>query len=270
MTVLVIGEALVDVVSRDGGEPSPTLAGRRSTSRSGWPASTSRRGLAAQIGAGRLTGICCASTSHHADVQLDLLEPAPGSARRRAQARLAADGSARLHVRPGLGSRPRCPTPPASRPCTSVRSGRLSSPGRRWVAGMAVGRRRLWVSRCSYDPNVRLAVEPDVTVWQRSVRRDRAHASIVKLSAEDAAALLPGEDLRELGVPVGRRPGDRRGHPGRRRRDRRASADLVVGAAGGRPRRRHDRGRRRVHGRDAVVVRDVRLADRPASSTRPS
>ncbi len=45
----------------------------------------------------------------------------------------------------------------------------------------------------SYDPNVRLTVEPDHAVWRRTFEAIAPHASIIKMSDEDARVLFPGE-----------------------------------------------------------------------------
>lgn len=41
----------------------------------------------------------------------------------------------------------------------------------------------------SLDPNIRLAVEPDVAMWQRQVDRFRVHVHLIKTSIEDLEAL---------------------------------------------------------------------------------
>jgi fructokinase len=42
----------------------------------------------------------------------------------------------------------------------------------------------------SFDPNVRLTVEPDVDRWRQAVDRFRAHAHMIKVSEEDIANLF--------------------------------------------------------------------------------
>jgi len=41
----------------------------------------------------------------------------------------------------------------------------------------------------SLDPNIRLAVEPDVALWRRQVERFRRHAHLIKTSIEDLEAI---------------------------------------------------------------------------------
>ena len=56
----------------------------------------------------------------------------------------------------------------------------------------------------AYDINVRLNVEPDVAVWQRTVEAMLAHTHLLKLSREDAEHLLgPGfARLTNPGLPA--------------------------------------------------------------------
>lgn len=194
MTVLVIGEALVDVVSRDGGEPQLHAGGSPFNVAVGLARLDVPTRLAAQIGPDAY-GDLLREHLHHADVQLDLLEPAPERTST-AQAQLAADGSASYTF--DLVWDPAALPDPAGFEAVHVGSlGTALEPGASLVAGLAVGADALGVA-VSYDPNVRLAVEPDVTVWRRVFAAIAPHASIIKLSDEDAAALFPGEDLREL------------------------------------------------------------------------
>ena len=98
--------------------------------------------------------------------------------------------------------------------------GTALEPGAALVAELVVERRR---------PGSRGVVRSQRPAGGRARRRGVApvfaaiapHASIIKMSDEDAAVLFPGEELRELAVPAGRRPGHRRDHPGRRRSHRR-------------------------------------------------
>ena len=46
----------------------------------------------------------------------------------------------------------------------------------------------------SFDPNIRLTVEPDHAVWRRTFESIAPHASVVKMSDEDASVLFPGEE----------------------------------------------------------------------------
>lgn len=50
----------------------------------------------------------------------------------------------------------------------------------------------------SFDPNVRLAVEPDPEQWRHVFAAIAPYAQIIKMSDEDAAALFPGEDPIDL------------------------------------------------------------------------
>ncbi|WP_275693336.1 PfkB family carbohydrate kinase [Nocardioides sp. TF02-7] len=50
----------------------------------------------------------------------------------------------------------------------------------------------------SFDPNVRLAVEPDADAWRAALAAILPHASVVKMSDEDASVLLPGVSPAEV------------------------------------------------------------------------
>jgi fructokinase len=59
----------------------------------------------------------------------------------------------------------------------------------------------------SFDPNVRLAVEPDVQVWRQAFWGILPHVSLLKMSDEDAGVLSPGvapADLAESLAGAGR------------------------------------------------------------------
>lgn len=47
----------------------------------------------------------------------------------------------------------------------------------------------------SLDPNVRLSVEPDVTVWRRRIEAFSEIADLVKVSDEDLDLLFPGDEI---------------------------------------------------------------------------
>lgn len=63
---------------------------------------------------------------------------------------------------------------------------------------LALARREAERRIISYDPNVRLGVEPDRGLWARRVEEMAALADIVKLSAEDAALLWPDAPFGEV------------------------------------------------------------------------
>lgn len=194
MTVLVIGEALVDVVERDGLAPQPHAGGSPFNVAVGLARLDVPTRLAAQIGPDAY-GDLLREHLHYADVQLDSLEPAPERTST-AQALLAADGSATYVF--DLSWTPASLPDPADFEAVHVGSlGTAIEPGASLVADLVIGADALGVP-VSYDPNVRLAVEPDPQAWQRVFAAIAPYSSVIKLSDEDAAALFPGEDLREL------------------------------------------------------------------------
>ncbi|TDQ84438.1 fructokinase [Dongia mobilis] len=50
----------------------------------------------------------------------------------------------------------------------------------------------------SYDPNIRPSIEPDLEVWRRRIASLAGTAHLLKLSAEDAALLFPGQRPEHL------------------------------------------------------------------------
>ncbi|RFC66327.1 carbohydrate kinase [Fulvimarina endophytica] len=50
----------------------------------------------------------------------------------------------------------------------------------------------------SYDPNIRLSIEPDVDIWRSKVRDFVPHATLVKASEEDLEMLYPGRSTEEI------------------------------------------------------------------------
>jgi len=63
---------------------------------------------------------------------------------------------------------------------------------------LALFRREAGRRLLSFDPNVRLAVEPDAAHWRARIAAFAAHADIVKASAEDIGLVYPGEAAREV------------------------------------------------------------------------
>ncbi|WP_340110443.1 carbohydrate kinase [Pikeienuella sp. HZG-20] len=61
------------------------------------------------------------------------------------------------------------------------------------LAGREAGRRLI-----SWDPNVRPTIEPDMAVWARAAEAMANLADIVKVSAEDAAAIWPGRPFGDV------------------------------------------------------------------------
>ncbi|KAA1380181.1 carbohydrate kinase family protein [Aeromicrobium fastidiosum] len=194
MTVLVIGEALVDVVQRPGREPEPHAGGSPFNVAVGLARLDVPTALAAQIGPDRYgDGL----RWHLADSDVTLLELEPVPERTStAAATLADDGSATYEF--DLTWDPTGLPDPAEVDAVHVGSlGTALEPGATLVADLVLAADVIGVP-VSYDPNVRLAVEPDPEVWRRVFEAIAPHASIIKMSDEDAAALFPGEEPADL------------------------------------------------------------------------
>ncbi|MBC7633759.1 carbohydrate kinase [Aeromicrobium sp.] len=194
MTVLVIGEALVDVVQRDGVDPEPHAGGSPFNVAVGLARLDVPTQLATQL-APDAYGALLRERLDESGVMLSSLEPVPDHTSS-ASATLAADGSASYVF--DLTWNPEQLPDPGQFEAVHVGSlGTSLEPGARLVADLVVSADALGIP-VSYDPNVRLAVEPDAAVWRRVFETIVPYASIVKLSDEDAAVLFPGEKPHDL------------------------------------------------------------------------
>lgn len=189
MTVLVIGEALVDIVessAHPGGSPFNVAVG---LARLDVPTV-----LATQIGPDPY-GNLLREHLHYSDVRLEELAPTPPQTST-AAVTIGADGAASYVF--DLTWNPTELPDPAYVDAVHVGSlGTLLQPGASLVAGLVLSADALGIP-VSYDPNVRLTVEPDPTRWRAIFDTIWPYASILKLSDEDAAALFPGEDPADL------------------------------------------------------------------------
>ena len=194
MTLLVIGEALVDVVLRPGHDPEPHAGGSPFNVAVGLSRLDVPTVLAAQIGPDRY-GDGLRWHLADSDVTLVELEPVPEHTST-AQATLADDGSASYEF--DLTWDPASLPDPADAEAVHVGSlGTSLQPGADRVAELVMAADAMGVP-VSYDPNVRLAVEPDPDVWRRVFAAIAPYASVVKMSDEDAATLFPGEEPADL------------------------------------------------------------------------
>ena len=194
MTLLVIGEALVDVVLRPGHDPEPHAGGSPFNVAVGLARLDVPTVLAAQIGPDRY-GDGLRWHLADSDVTLVELEPVPEHTST-AQATLADDGSASYEF--DLTWDPASLPDPADAEAVHVGSlGTSLRPGADRVAELVMAADAMGVP-VSYDPNVRLAVEPDPEVWRRVFAAIAPYASVLKMSDEDAATLFPGEEPADL------------------------------------------------------------------------
>jgi fructokinase len=194
MTVLVIGEALVDVVQRPGRDAEPHPGGSPFNVAVGLARLDVPTRLAAQIG-DDAHGDILRDHLEGSDVELDVLEPVPARTST-AAATIADDGAASYEF--DLTWNPAALPDPSDVAAVHVGSlGTALEPGAALVGELVHGADALGVP-VSYDPNIRLAVEPDAEVWRRVFQTIAPHAAIIKMSDEDAETLFPGEDPTEL------------------------------------------------------------------------
>lgn len=189
MTVLAVGEALVDVVDGEphaGGSPFNVAVG---LSRLDVPCL-----LAAQIGDDSY-GDLLRSELASSGVTLSSLSPVP-SRTSSARATLAPDGSATYDF--DLAWDPAELPDPADFSAVHVGSlGTSLAPGAALVANLTMMADAVGVP-VSFDPNVRLTVEPSHDVWRSIFTEIAPHAGIIKMSEEDAEAIFPDEDPQGL------------------------------------------------------------------------
>jgi fructokinase len=194
VTVLVIGEALVDVVQREGAEPEPHAGGSPFNVAVGLSRLDVPSVLAAQVGDDRY-GDGLRWHLDDSDVTLAALAPTPERTST-ANATIAEDGSASYDF--DLTWNPDELPDPAAFEAVHVGSlGTVLEPGATLLAELVVSADVLGVP-VSFDPNIRLTVEPDPARWQQVFAAIAPHAAIIKMSDEDAQTLFPGEDPTEL------------------------------------------------------------------------
>ena len=194
MTALIVGEALVDVVQRPGAEPEPHAGGSPFNVAVGLSRLDVPVRLAAQL-ADDAYGDLLRNRLHESEVVLDPLQPSPARTST-ALATLADDGSATYEF--DLTWDPAALPDPSDFEVVHVGSlGTALKPGAELVADLVVMADALGVP-VSFDPNIRLTVEPDHAVWRRTFESIAPHASIIKMSDEDAAVLFPGQESGAL------------------------------------------------------------------------
>ncbi|MCW2830133.1 MAG: carbohydrate kinase [Aeromicrobium sp.] len=201
--MLVIGEALVDVIHRGEAAPEPRAGGSPFNVAVGLSRLDVPTVLATQIGDDAY-GAGLRGHLADSDVILTSLAPVP-AATSTAHATLDPDGGASYEF--DLTWDPTELPDPAGFDAVHVGSlGTALEPGASLVAGLVLSADAVGVP-VSYDPNVRLTVEPDPVRWRRVFAEIAPHASILKMSDQDATVLFPDE----LPVDVARRLSHDRG-----------------------------------------------------------
>ncbi|RYJ02629.1 MAG: carbohydrate kinase, partial [Actinomycetales bacterium] len=192
--VLVVGEALVDVVRRPGEEDVVHAGGSPFNVAVGLGRLGVSVELGAQVGADE-HGELLRGQLDRADVLLADLAPPP-SRTSSAVAVLADDGSASYAF--DLTWDPAGPLSASGRTAVHVGSlGIAIEPGATTVSTLVADAAAQGVV-VSLDPNVRLSVEPDHARWRELVDRLLPSVTVLKMSDEDAEVLYPGRDLAEL------------------------------------------------------------------------
>ncbi len=194
MTILVVGESLVDVLKGPGVDSEPHAGGSPFNVAVGLARLDCETVLATQI-ADDAYGSLLRRHLTESDVNLANLEPVPERTSS-ATATLAADGSASYEF--DLTWDPESMPDPSGFEAVHVGSlGAALMPGAHRVAELIATADAMGLA-VSYDPNVRLAVEPDPAFWREVFETITPYARMVKMSDEDAAVLFPAESPEDL------------------------------------------------------------------------
>lgn len=187
MSVLVVGEALVDVVQHEDGSTTAHAGGSPYNVARG----LARLGVSTQL-------LCQYADDEHGRLLADGLEdshvrhdgPDPSMHRTStATATVGADGAASYEF--DLTWAPTSLPDPGAFDALHIGSlGTLIEPGAAQVSELVVTADVLGVP-VSFDPNIRLSVVSDPEIWRGVFARFAPHARIVKMSDEDAAVLFP-------------------------------------------------------------------------------
>ncbi|MEO6605102.1 MAG: carbohydrate kinase [Aeromicrobium sp.] len=189
MTILVIGEALVDVV-----EGVPHAGGSPFNVAVGLSRLECETVLATQIGNDSY-GTILQRHLAESGVNLALLDPVLDRTST-ATATIGEDGSASYEF--DLTWDPTAMPDPAVFEAVHIGSlGAALMPGAHRVAELVATADAMGLA-VSYDPNVRLAVEPDPAFWRAVFETVVPYVRILKMSDEDAAVLFPDEAPGDL------------------------------------------------------------------------
>ena len=191
--LLVVGEALVDVVLRPDGSRREHPGGSPLNVAVAAARLGARTVLAAQLGNDEHGN----QVRRHAEASGVRVHAVPPDNRTAtATARIQADGAAEYEF--DVTWNPESFPDPAG--FAAVHTGSIAMalpPGSDRVLELLTTAQHAGIP-VTVDPNVRLAITPDVAAVRRLVRSAAAVSWAVKLSAEDAAALMPGMSAGEV------------------------------------------------------------------------
>ncbi|MBC7596900.1 MAG: carbohydrate kinase [Kineosporiaceae bacterium] len=194
MTVLVVGESLVDVVTRAGGEESRRAGGSPFNVAVGVARLGITTRLATQMGTDT-DGELLRQALIDSGVSVLGLAPQP-SRTATAKATIAADGSASYEFDVSWDPA-ELPAPTGFEAVHVGSIGATLSPGADRVAGLVADAAAAGIP-VTFDPNVRLGIQDDVAELRRRFDAIAPRSAVIKMSDEDAAALFPGHQLDDL------------------------------------------------------------------------
>ncbi|MDQ3155222.1 MAG: carbohydrate kinase [Actinomycetota bacterium] len=194
MTVLVVGESLVDVVTQADGEETRRAGGSPFNVAIGLARLGVSTQLATLIGAdddGQMLRSALTGSS------VDLVELIPQPERTAtAVAMIAADGSATYAF--DIAWNPSGLPDPTEFAAVHVGSiGAWLAPGALEVAALTAKAAAAGIP-VTFDPNIRLSIQDDLAELRNHFDAIAPHATVIKMSDEDAAGLFPGRPLDDL------------------------------------------------------------------------
>ena len=194
MTVLVVGESLVDVVTQADGDESRRAGGSPFNVAIGLARLDVSTQLATLIGADE-DGQMLRSALTGSGVDLVELKPQPERTAT-AVATIAADGSASYAF--DIDWNPSELPDPAGFDAVHVGSiGAWLAPGAHEVAALTAKAAAAGIP-LTFDPNIRLSIQDDLAELRNRFDAIAPHATVIKMSDEDAAGLFPGRHLDDL------------------------------------------------------------------------
>jgi len=196
--VLVVGEALVDVVGRDDGEPAEHPGGSPLNVAVGLARLGVASTLATQLGDDGYGDL----VHEHllaSDVEIDDLSPTPERTST-AVAALGIDGAAVYEF--DLTWNPDSLPDPDGFAALHVGSlGSVLAPGARLVTQIVARAHAVGVP-VSFDANVRLTVEPDAARWREVFDTLAPAATVLRMSQDDVDVLFPGHGATALAAEL--------------------------------------------------------------------
>ncbi|MGZ5406342.1 MAG: PfkB family carbohydrate kinase [Aeromicrobium sp.] len=201
MTVLVVGESLIDVVSHPDGEESRRAGGSPFNVAIGLARLGVPTQLATLIGPDE-DGETLRRALGSAGVDVVELTPQPARTAT-AVATIAADGNA-TYLFDIAWNPSRLPEPAGFDAIHIGSIGAWLAPGAHAVVSLAAEAAAAGIP-VTYDPNIRLSIQDDIAELRTHFEAIAPHTAIIKMSDEEAEALFPGRHVEDLATELATR-----------------------------------------------------------------